>query len=337
MKSKIFKKIMPQSYTMNTAQKPMHSGEIYHLWDALTASYRVINIAETYQTNTQDQEIHLFLTGLVQGTLLLRIPRLENLLKDAGFAVPPRAASKTLQGKPGVGQEVKLTDEEVLKVMMTLSHSLMILDARGVGTATTNDAIREVFIDLLKKTVIAHDALMILGSSRQAFNPAPPATAAPGTMNLGEVYWLWDAMGFRHSTIVLLETYITNTSDAELKKVLNHGLQKVALPQLENIETLLKNDGFTVAARPATRTKQLPAGRTGKIILRDSEILSTVITATQIALDRHANSLGSSYREDIRELLKGFIFQEIDYLTMLINIGNKRHLMELPPNVTAKV
>lgn len=337
MKSKFFKKIMPQSYTMDTAQKPMHAGEIYHLWDALTASYRIINIAETYQMNTQDQEIHLFLKGLVQGTLMLRIPRLENLLKDAGFAVPPQPASKTLQGKPGVGQEVKLTDEEVLKVMLTLAHSLLILDARGLGTATTNQAIREVFADLLKKTIIAHDILMKMGSGRQAFNPSPPATASPGTLNIGEVYWLFDHLGYRHSTIVLLETYITNSNDPELKKVLDHGLHKIALPQLQNIETMLKNEGFTVPARPATRTKQLPAGRTGKIILRDSEILGVVVTATQVMLDLHSNSLGSTYREDMRGLIKGFIFDEIEYLTMLINLGNKRNLMEFPPNVTAKV
>ncbi len=322
---------------MNTAQKPMHAGEIYHLWDALTASYRVINIAETYQMNTQDQEIHIFLKALVEGTLLLRITRLEKLLKDAGFAVPPHPASKTLQGKPGVGQEVKLIDEEVLKVMLTLAHSLLMLDARGVGTATTNQAIREVFIDLLKKTVMAHDILMKMGSGRQAFNPSPPATASPGTLNLGEVYWLWDGLGYRHSTIVLLETYITNSNDPELKKVLNHGLYKIALPQVEKIETLLKNEGFTVPARPVTRTEQLPAGRTGKIILRDSEILSVVITATQVALDLHTNSLGSAYRGDMRELIKSFIFGEIEYLNMLINLGNQRHLMDYPPNVTAKV
>lgn len=334
---KILKKILPSSYTLNTAQKPMHAGEIYYLWDALTASYQVINVGETYQMNTQDKEIHIFLKGLVEGVLLLRIPKLENLLKDAGFAVPPRPATKTLQGKPGVGQEVKLSDEEVLKVMLTLAHALLVLDARGVGTATTNEAIRGVFVDLLKKTIMAHDALMLLGSGRQAFTPAPPATASPGALNLGEVYWLWDQLGYGHSTIVLLETYINNTKDKELKKELDYGLHKIAFPQLEKLEMTLKNEGFTVPARPASRMNQQPAGRTGKIILRDSEILSIVITATQAALDLHVNSLGSAYRGDIRELLKSFIFEEIDYLAKLIKLGNKRNLMEFPPTVTAKV
>lgn len=337
MKLKILKKILPRSYTLNTAQKPMHAGEIYHLWDALTASYQIINVGETYQMNTQDKEIHLFLKGLVQGVLLLRIPKLENLLKDAGFAVPPRPATKTLQGKPGVGQEVKLSDEEVLKVMLTLAHALLILDAKGVGTATTNEAIRGVFAGLLKDTIRAHDALMALGSGRQAFTPAPPATASPGALNLGEVYWLWDQLGYRHSTIVLLETYINNTKDVELKKVLDYGLHKVTFPQLEKIEMTLKNEGFTIPARPVSRMTQQPAGRTGKIILRDSEILSIVITATQAALDLHANSLGSTYRGDIRELFKNFIFEEIEYLEKLIKLGSKRNLMEYPPNVTSKV
>ena len=336
MNIKILKKVLPQSYTLNTAQKPMHAGEIFYLWDALTASHQIVNVGETYQMNTQDKEIHLFLKGLVEGVLLLRIPKLENLLRDAGFTVPPRPATKTLQGKPGVGQEVKLTDEEVLKVMLTLSHSLLVLDARGVGTATTNEAIRGVFVDLLKKTILAHDALMLFGSGRQAFTPAPPATASPGALNLGEVYLLWDQLGYRHSTIVLLETYINNTKDVELKKVLDYGLHKIAFPQLEKIELTLKNEGFTVPARPVSRMKQQPAGRTGKIILRDSEILSIVITATQVALDLHVNSLGSSYRGDIRELIKSFVFDEIEYLAKLLKLGNKRNLMEFPPNVTAK-
>ena len=334
---KILKKVLPSSYTLNTAQKPMHAGEIFYLWDALTASYQIINVGETYQMNTQDKEIHLFLKGLVEGTLLLRIPKLENLLKDAGFAVPPRPATKTLQGKPGVGQEVKLTDEEVLKVMLTLSHALLVLDARGVGTAITNNAIRGVFVGLLKNTIIAHDTLMLFGSGRQSFTPAPPATASPNSLNLGEVYLLWDQLGYRHSTIVLLEVYINNTKDVELKKELEYGLNKIAFPQMGKIEMLLKSEGFTVPARPVSRMKQQPTGRTGKIILRDSEIVSIVITATQVALDLHVNSLGSSYRGDMREIIKGFIYEEIEYLERLITLGNKRNLMEFPPNVTAKV
>ncbi|MDD4169748.1 MAG: DUF3231 family protein [Desulfotomaculaceae bacterium] len=337
MKFKALKKVLPGSFTLNTAEKPMHAGEIFYLWDALTASYQMVNIGETYYMNTQDGELHIFLKGLVEGVQLFRIPKIERLLKDAGFAVPPRPATKTLQGKPGVGQDVKVSDEEVLKVMLTLAHSLLMLDARGVGTATTNEAIRGVFVDLLKKTIMAHDALMQLGSSRHAFTPAPLATASPGALNLGEAYWLWDQLGNRHTTIVLLETYIGNTKDTELIKELEYGLYKVAFPQLEKLEMFLKDDGFTVPARPVSRIKRQPAGRTGKIIVKDSEVLSILITAAQVDLDLHMNALGNLYRKDVRELFKSFVFEDIDYLPRLIKLGNKRDLMEYPPKVTAKV
>jgi|GEM_PF-5763343 len=49
MQLKILKKILPASYTLNTAQKPMHSGEIYHLWESLTASHQLINSLETFK------------------------------------------------------------------------------------------------------------------------------------------------------------------------------------------------------------------------------------------------------------------------------------------------
>lgn len=110
-------KILPSSYTLNTAQKPMHAGEIYHLWESLTASHQLTNSLETFQMNTDDKVMHKFINGFATTMRNQRIPKLEGLLKDAGFTVPPMTASKTLQGKPGVGTEVILSDEEIIKIM----------------------------------------------------------------------------------------------------------------------------------------------------------------------------------------------------------------------------
>lgn len=91
--------------------KPLHAGEIYHLWEALTGGYKIISILETYLMNTEDAELHLFLRSLITSTNINRIKTFENILKEEGFSVPPQPGTKRHQGKPGVGQEVKLSDD----------------------------------------------------------------------------------------------------------------------------------------------------------------------------------------------------------------------------------
>ncbi len=144
--NKVLKKIMPSSFTLNTAEKPMHSGEVYYLWESLTYGYQMISTAETFIMNTDDKEIHLLLQAGIKALKLLRIDRIETLLKDAGFTIPPMPASKMLQGKPGVGQEVKVNDDEVLRIMYELTSSLLNQDIRAVGTATTMSSIRNLLL-----------------------------------------------------------------------------------------------------------------------------------------------------------------------------------------------
>lgn len=173
MQFKILKKLLPSSFTLNTAQKPMHSGEIYHLWESLTASHQFINSLETFQMNTDDKEMHKLIQAFATRIRKQRIPKLEGLLKDAGFTVPPRMASKTLQGKPGVGTEVILSDEEIIKIMFNLSSALINLDGRAIATVTTEDSIRDLFIELIKQDMKEHEAIISFGKSRQAFTQPP--------------------------------------------------------------------------------------------------------------------------------------------------------------------
>lgn len=95
-------------------------------------------LVEIYMMNTEDKELHILLQGISKGTVLTRINRLEKILKEEGFTVPPRPSSKTLQGKPGAGQEVKLDDDEVIRNLAAWGHVLLMHDGRAIGAATRN-------------------------------------------------------------------------------------------------------------------------------------------------------------------------------------------------------
>lgn len=328
---------MPSSFTLNTAQKPMHSGEIYHLWESLTASHQMINSLETFQMNTDDKEMHQLIQVFSANIRKQRIPRLEGLLKDAGFTVPPRSASKTLQGKPGVGTEVILSDEEIIKIMLNLSSALINLDGGAIGTVTTDESIRDLFIGLLKQDMRDHEAIISLGKKRQSFNRMPSAVSQPGGPSIGDAYWLWTEMEFyRSSSIILLESYLSNTNDKDLKKILEHGLYKIAYPQLKMLEQALKDAGFTVPPRPVSRMHQRPPGVVGQIVLSDIEVANVIITASQFLLNQHIRAYSATFKDEYKAIFKGFVMDEINNIKMLYGLGRNRNLMSTPPQVISK-
>ena len=90
----------------------------------------------------------------------------------------------------------------------------------------------------------AYSMVVNLGKKRQVFNPPPPATARSNSLNMSEVATIWDELGARHLSIMNLETYLANTNDPELIRVLKIGLKDVVLPQLERLENILKDEGL---------------------------------------------------------------------------------------------
>ena len=193
-------------------------------------------------------------------------------MKEEGFTVPPRPSSKTLQGKPGAGQEVKLDDDEVIRNLAAWGHVLLMHDGRAIGAAT-RESVRKVFTDIVFDDMKAYSMVVNLGKKRQVFNPPPPATARSNSLNMSEVATIWDELGARHLSIMNLETYLANTNDPELIRVLKIGLKDVVLPQLKGSRTSSRMRGSTVPARPVRRMGQGPPGKVSKIILSDAEVV----------------------------------------------------------------
>ncbi|MCG9969369.1 DUF3231 family protein [Pelotomaculum terephthalicicum JT] len=328
-----FSKIIPLTKSENN--KPFHAGEIYFLWEGLTAGYGLVSVAETYLMNTEESEIHFLLESLVKETYMKRINLLEKILKKEGFTVPVRPASKLLQGKPGVGQEVKLNDDEIINNLIAWGQVTLNQDAKAVG-AITRESVRKVFTDLLFDNMKNYDMIMDLAINRQTFIPAPPATAKDNSLNMDEVARLWEEIHFRHISVINLTVYLSNTKDQELIKLLKRALFEVALPQLDQIETMLKKEGFTVPTRPADRLEQGPPGQVSKINLSDNEILGVLLTAAQIAIMYHVRAYSLAIRKDVKNLFRDFTSTEVEDYQKLIQLTTQRHTLDNPPVVTSR-
>ncbi|OPY58574.1 MAG: hypothetical protein A4E55_00843 [Pelotomaculum sp. PtaU1.Bin035] len=326
-------KIIP--FVKPETNKPLHAGEIYFLWEGLTSGYGFVSIAETYLMNTEDSEVHLLLEALVKGTYMKRIAPLERILKEEGFTVPPRPASKVLQGKPGVGQEVKLSDEEVINNLIAWGQVTLNQNAKAVG-AITRESVRKAFTNLLFDDMKGYDTIMDLAISRQSFMPPPPATAKDNSLNIDEVARLWEEIHLRHISVINLSIYLSNTKDKELIKLLRRALHEVALPQLNQLEIILKNEGFTVPTRPVDRLQQGPSGQMSKINLSDEEVLRVLMSAAQISIMYHVRAYCVAMRKDMKNLFRNITSTETEEYQKLIQLTTQRHTLDNPPVVTSR-
>lgn len=328
----LFKKLLPFEKTVSP--KPLNAGEVYYLWESLTGTYKLVTMAEIYLMNTENPELHGYLRALTAGAFLHWVNRLEKILKEEGFTVPPRPSSKTLQGSPGTGQEVKLTDREVINNLAGLGQTYIMFFARAAA-ASVDDSVRKLFRDMLSETLKIYRLAIGLGKSRNAFNPPPPATSRKNSLNMYEVGVIWDELMARHSSQVNMETYLASVKDVQLNDLISWGLKHIVLAQMEKLEEVLKKDGITAPPRPPVRTRQYPPGEINKIRATDDETIGVLTVAFQAAVSLHARAFSASLREDVMDMFEVFLHEELECFDKLIALAKSRLTLETPPAVSS--
>jgi hypothetical protein len=332
MINKIFKKLLPIQTT--EAEKPMHAGEIYYLWEGLTSTYKLIGILELNLMNTEDAQLQTYLKGLATATFLLHIKKLENALKSEGFTVPPRPSSKTLQGGPGTGQEVKLTDKEIIKNIVGFGQVYIMFYSRAV-MACTRESIRNIFLDLMGDYIKVYKYLIGFGKKRNLLVPPPPASARRNSLNMEEVGIIWDELNARYLGKVNMEIYLASTIDKDLINLLKWGLKEIVVPHMELLENVLKNEGITIPSRPPVRQFQYSPGQVSKIRTSDDELLSILTVAFQAAVELHVRAFTIVYREDLIELCEKLLYDELKGYDKLISLAKARQVLANPPVISS--
>jgi hypothetical protein len=227
-----------------------------------------------------------------------------------------------------------MTDREVIKNLVGLGQSYITFFVRAV-TASAEDSIRKLFEDMLSETIKVYKLALSLGKSRNVFDPPPPATAGKNSLNMYEVGVIWEQLTGRHSSQINMETYLASTKDTQLNNLISWGLKEIVMPQMEKLETVLKNEGITVPPRPVIRTNQYTPGQINKIRASDDELLGVLTVASQSAVNVHARALSASLRDDILDLFEGFLYKELESYEKTIALSKSRLTLDNPPVVSS--
>lgn len=126
-----------------------------------------------------------------------------------------------------------------------------------------------------------------------------------------------------------------NTKDKELAGLLSGIIKDVAMPQLKQLEDIIKKEGFTVLPRPIKRLRQGKPGMLTKIILSDTEIIGELTLGGQVAITYFVRAYSSAIRSDIRNLLRNYISTEIELFEIIMRLAKARHALDNPPVVTS--
>jgi hypothetical protein len=332
MMNKILKKLLP--FQTTEAEKPIHAGEVYYLWEGLSSSYKLIGLIELNLMNTEDAQLQTYLKGLTTATFVLQIKKLEDAIKNEGFTVPPRPSSKTLQGGPGTGQEVQLTDKEVIRNIVGTGQVYITFYTRAI-MACTRESVRNIFLDLLNDYINAYKFLLDIGKKRNHFVPPPPATAKKDSLNMNEVGVIWDELTARHLSQVNMEIFLASTKDKDLINLIKWGLDEIVIPQMEQLEAVLKNEGITVPPRPPLRQYQYSPGQVNRIRTSDDELLGLLTVAFQAYIALHTKALTTAYRDDLIQLCEKLLYNELKGYEKLMALAKTRHALSNPPVVSS--
>lgn len=329
---KILRKLLP--FHTTEEEKPLHAGEIYYLWEGLTSAYKLIGILELNLMNTEDVQLKAYLKGLTAATFTLHIKKLENMLRNEGFTVPPRPSSKTLQGGPGLGQEVQLTDKDVVRNIVGYGQVYIMFYARAI-MGCSRESVRGIFLDILNDYIKVYKFLLDFGKKKHHFIPPPPATAKKDSLNIEEAGVIWNELTARHISQVNMEIYMASTKDNDLIDLIKWGLDEIVIPHMEQLEAILKNEGITVPPRPPLRQDQYSAGQVNKIRTGDDELIGILTVAFQTAVALHVRALTVAYRDDFVELCEKLLYSELIGFEKLMALAKSRQALSNPPVVSS--
>jgi hypothetical protein len=193
---------------------------------------------------------------------------------------------------------------------------------RAIRTSTTNDFIRALFVESIKKSIEQTDFfikyLKLKGWAEDA--PLYPNVPAENKEKIdsGEAFHLWEHLTFRYDNIHQTDIYCNFVHDLDFKAMLKTGLQAILKKQSAILEKELLHFGIPLPHRP-TNVYTTPSNTQ---MLDDDHMYRILLTGLTGVASAHGQALKQSTTNDrIRGLFKKLLYSEIDLIDNLSSVA----------------
>lgn len=150
-------------------------------------------------------------------------------------------------------------------------------------------------------------------------------------MHYGEVVGIWGTYAAAKSELVAYQVSYNHAGDKELKRFIEDMTRNVIEPEIQETETLLKENGIEIPPTPPERSgansEDIPVGAR----VKDPEIAAGLSKDISQSLMAASGVIGQSVREDIAMLFGQFHYKRAQMGAKLLQMNKEKGWLVHPP------
>ena len=159
-------------------------------------------------------------------------------------------------------------------------------------------------------------------------------TQPKGKLNWGETNSLWEIGRYKIIGLTIMEIFLAQAKDIDLKNSLHAGVELLIVPHLEKIQKFMNAEGLEVPAVPPRKNLDI----IGKQIepnsyITDGQIANDVREIFKYGLELDMRAVTNAIREDVRDLSWDILTDDHKGYTAMVKLHSKKNWLVPPPTV----
>lgn len=156
----------------------------------------------------------------------------------------------------------------------------------------------------------------------------------PDKLNWGEALGLWNICNFKIIGMTMIEFFLAQAKDQELKKSLNLGIELLIVPHIEKIQQYLHKEGLEVPTVPQRKNLDIIGKNTEpNSFIEDDEIANSLKEIYRLGLSLEMQSLTFAISDDVSQLIWDIINADYKGYRTILKMFKSKNWVIQPPTV----
>lgn len=322
---------------LHKQKQPLDWGEANALWAVARNKLIGLSTLEVYLDQVEDKELKLLIDLGINKLALPNIQRIFTMLQEDGLKVPSMPGRTYPQPTGKNTSKVKfLLDSEIAVSLKEILRLAAYLNLRGIEVSYRDDVL-DLFWSVFQADFNAFRSITGLQKSKNWQIQSPGVYTekninAKGKIEWGEAAGLWSIARDKLVKLIALETYLSQTTDQELKSFIETHMNGTVIPILEMIIRLLHDQGLGVPSISGRGYLHANARENSDYNwLSDAEIAALVREHLRLVLYVDFEALIDVFRSDLLDLAWDIFARDVQAFRKIIQLQRgKNWLLDFP-------
>lgn len=123
----------------NPQDEPLHYGEVFGLWSALSVAKGALDGYQVFINHTGDQELKAFLKQVIESSIKPSIKEIEEVLLHNEIAVPPTPAERPEADLEQIPVGARLQDAQIAYIVAADIAAGVVASSQGLSQSLRED------------------------------------------------------------------------------------------------------------------------------------------------------------------------------------------------------